>query len=141
MCWVLYLASDVQLPTIQWDPEKPAFNVQNIPPSESAVRRQFTRQYIYIVGSHTLCGCGFDRDQANLDHPDELPATEASLRSLRAYLQDTVTIAGELELYSCWDGDQAAEPDHRWVLTPEDLGPTMGWFPDRTYAAIRSQGT
>jgi hypothetical protein len=137
MCWVLYLASDGPLPTMQWNPEKPGFNVQVIPRAETPVSRQFVRQHIYVVGSHTLCGCGFDRAQANLDHPDELPAAEESLRSLRAYLRDAVAIAGELELYSCWDGDQAAEPDHRWMLTPEDVGPTMGWFPDRTYAVIR----
>jgi hypothetical protein len=138
MCWVLYLASDVPLPTIDWDPERPAFNVESIPRSETPVSRQFARQHIYIAGSHTLCGCGFDRNQANPDHPEELPAAEKSLRALREYLRQAVAIASEIELYSCWDGDQAREPDHRWVMTPEDIRPTtMGWFPDRTYAAVR----
>lgn len=136
MCWVLYLASDVPLPTVQWDSRRPAFNVQQIPRAESPVSRQFARQHLYVVGSHTLCGCGFDRTQANLDHPDELVETEQSLGSLKTYLRDAVAMAGELELYSCWDGDQAAEPDHRWALTLDDVGPTMRWFPDRTYAAV-----
>lgn len=135
MCWVLYLASDVTLPAIGWDEGKPAFNVEAIQ-AESPVSRQFARRYLYAVGSHTLCGCGFDRDQADLQHPEELRDTERSLGSLREYLREAVAIAGELELYACWDGDQAAEPDHRWSLTPDDVSPTMGWFPDRTYATI-----
>jgi hypothetical protein len=136
MCWVLYLASDVALPTINWDQQTPAFNVEAIADGESPVSRQFTRRYLYVVGSHTLCGCGFDRGQANPQHPEELVDAERSLSSLHEYLRDAVAIAGELELYACWDGDQAAEPDHRWVLTPADVTPTMEWFPDRTYATI-----
>jgi hypothetical protein len=136
MCWVLYLASELPLRTIGWDQEKPALNVQAIPRAESPVSRQFTRRYLYSVGSHTLCGCGFDRAQANLQHPEELLDAERSLRSFQEYLQDAVGLVGELELYACWDGDQAAEPDHRWALTPDDVSTTMRWFPDRTYATI-----
>ena len=138
MCWVLYVASDLPLPTISWNPEKPAFNVEAVEGSESPIRGQFTRRYIYIVGSHTYCGCGFDRGQANPDHPNELAEAERSLSSLQSYLRNALGFCGELELYSCWDGDQGAEPDHRWVLTPDDIVSTMGWFPDRTYAAVRS---
>ena len=141
MCWVLYLASDVTLPAIGWDQRKPGFNVQQISPAESPVSRQFARRYLYVVGSHTLCGCGFDRDQANPQHPEELSDAERSLGSLREYLWGAVAIAGELELYACWDGDQAAEPDHRLSLTPDDVSPTMGWFPDRTYATIAGPAT
>jgi len=141
MCWVLYLASDVALPSIGWDQEKPAFNVQAISPAESPVSRQFAARHVYAVGSHTLCGCGFDRDQASPQRPEELSDAERSLRSLREYLWGAVAIAGQLELYACWDGDQAAEPDHRWSLTPDDVSPTMRWFPDRTYATIAALAT
>jgi hypothetical protein len=139
MCWVLYLASEVPLRTIDWNQEKPAFTVQAIPRAESPVSRQFAKQHIYIVGSHTLCGCGFDRAQANLQHPDELMDAERSLGALQAYLREAVGIAGELELYACWDGDQAVVPDHRWAINPDDVSPTMSWFPDRTYATISGQ--
>jgi hypothetical protein len=136
MCWVLYLASDVPLPTIRWDSTRPAFNVEALPRSESRVLRQFSRRHIYIVGSHTLCGCGFDRAQANPDHPEELQQAEQSLRSLQEYLRRITASAREIELYSCWDGDQAADPDHRLVLAADDVSPTMPWFSDRTYAVV-----
>ena len=109
MCWVLYLASDVPLPAIQWDSTRPGFNVEALPSSESRVRRQFSRRHVYIIGSHT---------------------------SLQAYLRRAIASAREVELYSCWDGDQAADPDHRLVLAADDVGPTMSWFPDRTYAIV-----
>jgi hypothetical protein len=139
MCWVLYLASDVALPAIAWQQETPAFNVEAIPRAESPVSRQFSRRYLYSVGSHTRCGCGFDRDQANPRHSEELADAERSLESLHVYLQQAVGLAGELELYACWDGDQAADADHRWALTPADVNPSMRWFPDRTYATISGQ--
>lgn len=136
MCWVLYLGSDVPLTRVEWDERRPAFNVQVCPETELSVARQFTKRHVYAVGSHTFCGCGFDRGQANPDQPDELAMTEGSLGRLQQYLREAVALAGELELYACWDGDQAAEPDHRWALTPDDVNPMMSWFPDRTYATV-----
>ena len=136
MCWVLYLAADGVLPLRPFDPEAPAFNVAGLDEHDLPVRSRFGKRFVYRVGSQTLCGCGFDRDQANPDHPDELPATVASLGALREYLQEAVRTAGPLELYACWDGDQTAEPDHHLRLTPADFTPEMSWFPDRTFAQV-----
>ena len=90
MCWVLYLACDQPLPLQPFDREAPAFNVAELTPHEEPVRGQFSKPYVYRVGAHTLCGCGFDRGQAHPDHPEELETTEASLRSLHAYLRDAL---------------------------------------------------
>ena len=140
MCWVLYLACDQPLPLQPFDREAPAFNVAQLTPREEPVRGQFSKPYAYRVGAHTLCGCGFDRGQAHPDHPEELEKTEASLRSLYAYLSDALEDCHSLELYACWDGDQGAVPDHRWNRRLSDFGSRMSWFPDRTFIEV-SAGT
>jgi hypothetical protein len=136
MCWVLYLAADRPLPLRPFEPEAPALNVAELSPDELRVRRQFSKPFMYSVGAHTHCGCGFDRDQAEPDHPEELSAIEASLRHLGRYLADAVRVAGSLELFACWDGDQAAEPDHRWTCRLSDFDERMDWFPDRTFIEL-----
>jgi hypothetical protein len=136
VCWVLYLAADRPLPLVAFDPAAPAFNVTELTGREVAVRAQFRKPFAYSAGAHTSCGCGFDRMQANPGHPEELAATERSLSALRDYLARAVEAAGPLELFACWDGDQAAPPERRLALTPDDFGPAMEWLPDRTYASV-----
>ena len=41
-----------------------------------------------------------------------------------------------LELYACWYGDQAAEPDQRLQQRLEQFTPVMPWFPDRTFVTV-----
>jgi hypothetical protein len=136
MCWVLYVAADRPLPLQPFDGRAPSFNVAELTPHEHVVRRQFSKSYVYSVGAHTLCGCGFDRGQANPDHPEELAATEASLVHLRSYLGEALRAAGPLELFACWDGDQGAEPDNRLKRQLSDFDERMDWFPDRTFIEL-----
>ena len=136
MCWVLYLAADRPLSLRVFDPAAPAFNVANLEGREVAVRTQFSKPFVYALGAHTGCGCGFDRDQANPADPAELRATETALEGLHAYLQEALELAGSLELFACWDGDQAATPDHRWQRRLTDFHSRMAWFPDRTFIEV-----
>ena len=136
MCWVLYLAADRQLPLCPFEPASPRFNVVDVAGREAEVRRQFSKPFVYALGAHTGCCCGFDRGQANPEHPEELAATEASLRALCEFLDVALETAGPLELFACWDGDQGAAPDHHWSCRLADFSPEMAWFPDRTFVRV-----
>ena len=136
MCWVVYAAADRPLPMIPWDATAPAFNVMPLRETEEAVRVQFAAPHVVSPGSHTGCGCGFDPGQANPAQPDESRDTMASLEALGAWLREA-TADGPVELYACWDGDQAASPDQRLELTADAIHPAMQWFPERTYAIVR----
>jgi hypothetical protein len=136
MCWVLYLAADRPLSLRPFEADSPGFNVAPLSEHESVVRGQFSKPFVYALGAHTRCGCGFDRGQANPAHPEELAATEASLAGLRHYLDAALASAGSLELYACWYGDQAAEPDQRLQRRLEQFTPGMSWFPDRTFVTV-----
>jgi hypothetical protein len=138
MCWLLYLAADRPLSLRPFDPRAPDFNVANLEGREVVVRAQFSKPFVYALGAHTGCGCGFDRGQANPEHPAELRATENALDALHAYLREALDVAGSLELFACWDGEQAGTPDQRWQRRLADFHPHMAWFPDRTFIVIAS---
>jgi hypothetical protein len=56
---IFYLASDVQLPRIDFIFESPAFNTKDIDDSKKDVKIHFSLKEILYVGSDEGCGCGF----------------------------------------------------------------------------------
>jgi len=138
MCMVVYVAADAPLPLISWDPQAPAFHVKALDARDDPVRARFSKPHVYYVGSHEGCGCGFGYGQWDGEKPDDQRAAQASVARLADYVAAATRAAGALELYACWDGDQAAEPAHRLEMTPGDIGGRAFWFNERTFVVIES---
>ncbi|HEY0076734.1 MAG TPA: hypothetical protein VGB77_21805 [Abditibacteriaceae bacterium] len=124
MCMVLYVASDKPLPLIAWDENNPNFHVKELHESSAGVRKQFSKPYVYYLGSDQGCGCGFSYGQFVNDN-DELKSRE-SVSRLSKYLSQAVEIAGPLELYSCWSGDEEEPPEFKEVVTFEEIPGEIG---------------
>jgi hypothetical protein len=64
-CERIFVASDHPLPLIEFDPDDSNFWVGEFDAAvgkrdeDADVRRLFTKPYVYYVGSHLGCGCGF----------------------------------------------------------------------------------
>jgi hypothetical protein len=148
MCMMLYVAADRPLPSIEWRKEAPEFYITSLPPAYEAVRRQFTKSFLYFAGAHTGCGCGF---QYGL-HPvegegqwaDNLREEEAagrnSVRRLSEYLSQVVA-SGEVELYSCWAGQETDQPEERASITPADIGGPVFSFKERQLLIVQQQSS
>ena len=123
MCMMVYIASDYPLPTSAWDGARPGFHVAELSERDRPVRRRFSRPCVYYVGSHEGCGCGFQYGQYEgiEEDPEQLVAAKASRQRLSEFLAVALQHQSELELFACWDGDQAAEPEHRGRIRPSDL--------------------
>lgn len=128
MCTMVYLASDRPLPTMAWDKDHPAFHVEELPDESpgSGVRHQFAKPFVYKLGSHQFCGCGFgyryDPEWPDLDvFPDEHDAAEKSRASLANYLEAALKVQDSLEIWLCWAGDEASEPEDRQQVTPDSF--------------------
>ena len=139
MCMAVYLASDVALPEIAWDAQAPAFHVTgDLGPHGREVVRHFSKPFAYYVGSHTCCGCGFSYGQ---NEPDEMQedaaAARKSVADLAAYLRQALSVTPELELYSCWSGDEAEAELSRVSLSPDEIGGERFWFDERRLAIVR----
>jgi hypothetical protein len=113
MCTLLFLASDRPVRIIPWDPANPSFHVRELTDREQAIRQRVSRPYVYYVGSHELCGCGF-RYSLPLEElwreVEEEAAARQSVQRLADYVSDLRT--GEaIDLYACATEDlKEAEP-------------------------------
>ncbi|HYD51015.1 MAG TPA: hypothetical protein VEA99_00255 [Gemmatimonadaceae bacterium] len=132
MCLGVYLASDQELPLVDWDEARPSFNVSALQPEERQVRGRFSRRNVYYLGAYTGCSCGFTPDEDG----EEAEAAR-SLDDLVRYLRAAVA-GGPLELFTCWDGDYLVPAERQLVLTPEELGDPSRWFDELTFATIRA---
>jgi hypothetical protein len=118
----VYIAADQPLALVPWDDAHPAFYVAGVAPSDLQVLGQFTKAHVAYAGSHEGCGCGFQYGEyPEFREPDEAVARRASLDQFAAYLAHEIPRVGPIELYACWEGDQAAPIEHRRELTPMDL--------------------
>jgi hypothetical protein len=122
MCLAVYLAADRPLPLIMWNESARGFHVTELDGErDEPVRRQFTKPHVYYAGSHLICGCGFNygQDPEAEDDPEELALKAKTLSDLSDYVARAVGDGETIQLFACWEVDQAAPPEHRRELTPE----------------------
>lgn len=123
----VFVASDVPLPLLPFDAGAPAFHI-DLPLEEAEpVRRHLPKPLVYRVSASSGCGCGFAYSRDDLaaaslpDVPEAVregiradhDARRASVRRLREARAGALSGGGVPEVYSCWWGDWAAEPESR----------------------------
>jgi hypothetical protein len=144
MCKMLYVAAVQPLPLISWQPSNPGFWVRELKEAEAGVRQQFSKPYVYYVGSHQGCGCGFaygiwpigPASPFAESERAEAEAGRESVRRLSEYLAHVVA-DGPIELYACWDEEQECEPAKRGVITSADIGGSAFQFEDSQFLTVR----
>lgn len=118
MCLAVYVAGSEVLPLVAWDRHAPAFYVEEVRARDRVVCRQFTLPHVYYVGSHMGCACGFFRGG---EVGEELDQAQEDYRRLAEYLREAQKQGADLELFTCWEGDQGRSPGYRETLTPTNL--------------------
>jgi hypothetical protein len=131
MCYELYLASESQLPLIEWIEHESVFCTENLANTEEGVRRQFTKPHVYFVGSYEGCSCGFFSEC-----DEEQEEIKASIQSLRAYVLQALETSTELEIFACWSGSYENTPKKKLSLTPEQLCDGEEFPLDEDYFAV-----
>jgi hypothetical protein len=148
MCDALYVASDRLLPLINYDEDNPALWVGELGSFEKEdklVIRQFSLPYVYYIGAHTCCGCGFGkrrpRKQPNLlkralnlfrGKKEKLcdsagsdfvlnAAVNLTYKQLVHYLWEAKRQGGRLELFYCFTGNQGQQPWSRETIRIIDI--------------------
>lgn len=116
MCLTIYLGADKQTEQIPWDSERPRFNVRALSGHRS-LRRRLQKPYLYEIGAHTGCGCGFLRE----DDDDGAHDHVASIAARSAYLTGAAA-GGTVELLVCWIGDEKKEAESLDLLATEIEG-------------------
>src|SRR5262245_17262888 len=131
MCTVFYVAAEVPLPELPERMPPAPLSARPIRDAEEAVRVHFSKPHIYFLGSHTGCSCGFQYGE----YVDEDAEGRESVRQLGAYLAAAVAHSGPVEVFACWDGDEALPVDQRETVTPnvftgdaQDFDLSERWF-------------
>jgi hypothetical protein len=135
MCMAVYIASNVPLPLVAWNKDQPGFFVAELHPERESVRVQFSKPYVYYVGAHSGCGCGFAYGR-NPEYEEDIEENRGSVTRLSQYLTKAAEQNETIELFACWEGDQAEEPVKRRKATPSDIGGESFWFEEREFLLI-----
>jgi hypothetical protein len=121
VCMLVYLGSDEPLPEIPWDAEARGFHIVAVGERAPAVRQHLGQAYVYDVGSHTMCGCGFQLSEYPAPPDEDEEDIRRSLGQLADYLQTQLRAGREAVFFACWEGDEGEAPPHRRRLTVADL--------------------
>jgi hypothetical protein len=108
MCLAVYIASNKELPLIPWDENNRRLNVSKEDESNQ-VKKHLGKKYLYYVGSHSGCGCGFVYGDY-VDDENEEELKRKSFEDLITYLKDNIEDEG-FEVYCCWEGDESEKKE------------------------------
>ena len=117
MCFALYLASDTPLPVIPWDATVPSLYVEK--DTYHKPIPALSKPYVYYLGSHNGCGCGFLLDGNTPDTP-EYRAIMQTYAQLANYLE-LATRDARVELFMSWEGEEGHDPQRNASIRPEDI--------------------
>ena len=98
-----------------------------------AVLKQFRHPNVVYAGSHQGCGCGFFKDG---ETGEDLMLVQANYDSLVRYLNEQINDGANIEIFSCWEGDQGSEPETKQRLSLATLGSESFEFEEKAYYEI-----
>jgi hypothetical protein len=108
MCKIIFIGATEQIDERPWDEQNPTFYLQQPTEEEKAVLKNFSKPYVYRVGTHRGCSCDFI-SYSNI--PDEEYRSERL--ALASVIEHQLKKGNEVEVYCCWAGDYAADPEER----------------------------
>ena len=133
---VLYAAADAPLPEIAETDPPGVFSARRIDTDEDVVRAHLTKPHVYFLGSYTGCSCGFSFGVGG----DEDADGRVSVEALGTYIVAAVARAGAIQLYACWDGDEAEPAEQTETVTTDAFDGDAEAFdlPERWLATVSS---
>ncbi len=101
MCHALFIAATVELPLVPAI-TPPSFSVEMLHDRSVAIAGRFPAGWhIRYAGSTSGCGCDFHGD-----------GSQTSRTALADYLR-TLPAAAQVQIYDCWEGDEAQPVEDR----------------------------
>ena len=131
MCLTVYVASDVPLPLIPCDKDRPGISVEDARgsfDSEHSLRAHSGRPFFYMIRPHDgRCACSLAYYHEEWDDEvgewvkDMTPAELAPRRALADYLAEALRRQASVEVFTFCSGDEDCPPKHRREARPADF--------------------
>ena len=130
MCLGVYLSTDTELDLVPWNADARTFNTSHLTDYESSVRRYLARRYVYHLGSHTQCGCGFMRNGDS--EPQDVDASRTALSEFLRRAREQ----GPCELFVHWAGDPVGDLTAELHCAPSELVLDEEWIVEGTLTHV-----
>jgi hypothetical protein len=142
VCLAVYLAATVPLPT-QLAANGGGVEISDLVDEDEPVRARMSATHVYYVATEDGCGCGFQLGQYPIDEDNEDEVTEGhrkatSLVALADFVEAHLPDAGGVELYACWQGEQALAAEHHRDVSADDLRAATFFFRQREHVTVRA---
>jgi len=124
MCTRVFIAADRPLPVVTWREEEPSFHTSEINEADEWVKPYLSKPFIYFVGSHLGCACGFMygfRDIKNEEDQQNENDGIRSVRQLSEYLK-SVTRDGPVEVLTFDGANWDDKPEAKKIVSPSFFG-------------------
>ncbi len=125
MCYAVYIGTDTPQPTSEWEKDNRNIYIKDLIERDFPVRTNFSKPFIYYVGSNLGCGCGFfPNGPLYPDDGEDMQRFEKAKRSLKAlvaFIEENLATAETVEVFVTWEGRQSEPPTRRRTLSPNEL--------------------
>lgn len=114
---MVYISSNNRLPIIEYKKDSPDFYVKEISEGDfgyMGVRNTMSKDFIYYVGSHKGCGCGFNYGIYELYDEDDIKEDNLgreSVKKLFKYIKDCLADVDQIDLFTCVAGNEDKQPE------------------------------
>lgn len=113
------------------------FSVEQLTAGNIEVAKHFDTMFVMYAGSFEGCGCGFNASYAPewFDAPEvnaRFQAGNESRRQLREYVEKHHI----RQIYACWSGDEALDPESHLEITPQHITDPNFQIPERVLLRI-----
>jgi hypothetical protein len=138
---MIYVASARPLKIISYQTARPTFAVNEFEGRHlQSVQDQFLKRYIYSMSSSQGCGCAFKAKVRGTFGEAEYSDDTEDRRLLVQYLIDALQHQPSVELFACWNGHEAAAPEHHAQVRPSDLFDSEQYFKEMQLLLVSADG-
>lgn len=135
MCFFLYLASNNELKTKEWNEENLEVVISSKIDISFGETEKFKKENIYFVSSTEGCGCGF-RQKFDVEHLDYLEIDQKlekdkNHHQLFELIKKILVNEDYIELFGCWDGDQETKVEFRREVKLDVLSSETFYFREK----------
>lgn len=108
MCKMIFMGVSEKIEEIPWNEESPGFFLQKPLDEETDVIANFTKPYIYFIGTKRGCSCDFII-YSNLSK-EEYRAERLAFAKI---IYDQIAKGNSVEVYCCWASDYASVSEEK----------------------------
>lgn len=124
---MFHMATKSYVPRTGWNKDSPSFHTSDLSEENKDVITQFSLPNVTYIGSDSCCGCGFKHALIHgrqwlpvIDNEDSADIINNQIQ-LFNFIKNNLFDQEFVEIYGCWDGDFADQPEDKQEIALNDI--------------------